>query len=65
MAKRISLKLTDKNDWLIEAIEKEKKVQNRPSINNMIETILVSYFKKDEVTRNGIFQKSKINYGRI
>lgn len=45
MAKRISLKLTDKNDWLIEAIEKEKKEQNRPSVNNTIETILVSYFK--------------------
>ena len=45
--KRISIKLTDKNDWLLEAIEKEKKNQNRPSINNMIETILVSYFKKD------------------
>lgn len=51
MAKRISIKLTDKNDWLLEAIEKEKKNQNRPSINNMIETILVSYFKKD-VTKN-------------
>lgn len=48
MAKRISLKLTDKNDWLLEAIEKEKKIQNRPSLNNMIETILISYFKKDE-----------------
>jgi len=39
MAKRISIKLTDKNDWLFDAIEKERKVQNRPSINNMIETI--------------------------
>lgn len=48
MAKRISLKLTDKNDWLLEAIEKEKKIQNRPSLNNMIETILISYFKKEE-----------------
>ena len=48
MAKRISLKLTDKNDWLLEAIEKEKKTQNRPSLNNMIETILISYFKKEE-----------------
>lgn len=47
MAKRISLKLTDKNDWLLDAIEKEKKVQNRPSLNNMIETILVSYFKNN------------------
>lgn len=51
MAKRISIKLTDKNDWLLDAIEKEKKLQNRPSINNMIETILISYFKKD-VTKN-------------
>lgn len=59
MAKRISIKLTDKNDWLLEAIEKEKKVQNRPSINNMIETILISYFKKD-VTKNkkGIYSKN-------
>ncbi len=45
MAKRISLKLTDKNDWLIEAIEKERVKQNRPSTNNTIENILVSYFK--------------------
>ena len=48
MANRISLKLTDKNDWLIEALEKERIEQNRPSTNNMVETILVSYFKKGE-----------------
>ena len=45
MAKRISLKLTDKNDWLVEAINKEIEETNRPSFNNMVETILVSYFK--------------------
>lgn len=44
MAQRISLKLTDKNDWLVEEIEKEQAKQNRPSFNNMVETILVSYF---------------------
>lgn len=44
MSKRISLKLTDKNDWLIEAIENARISQNRPSTNNMVETILVSYF---------------------
>jgi hypothetical protein len=54
MAKRISLKLTDKNDWLIEAIEKARIEQNRPSTNNMIETILVAYFKKEE--KNKMFK---------
>lgn len=48
MSKRISIKLTDKNDWLLDALEKERLSQNRPSTNNMVETILVSYFKKRE-----------------
>ena len=48
MSKRISLKLTDKNDWLVEAINKELEETNRPSFNNMVETILVSYFKAKE-----------------
>lgn len=52
MANRISLKLTDKNDWLTDAIEKERIKQNRPSTNNMIETILVSYFVKEETKKN-------------
>ena len=52
MANRISLKLTDKNDWLIEAIEKARIEQNRPSVNNMVETILVSYFLKGEEKKN-------------
>ena len=52
MANRISLKLTDKNDWLIDAIETERIKQNRPSTNNMVETILVSYFKKGEEKKN-------------
>lgn len=52
MSKRISLKLTDKNDWLLDAIEKERVAQNRPSTNNMVETILVSYFKKEEEKKN-------------
>lgn len=52
MCKRLSLKLTDKNDWLIDAIETERIKQNRPSTNNMVETILVSYFKKGEEKKN-------------
>ena len=53
MSKRISLKLTDKNDWLVEAINKELEETNRPSFNNMVETILVSYFKaKEEKNKN-------------
>ena len=55
MAKRISLKLTDKNDWLVEAINKELEETNRPSFNNMVETILVSYFKgKEKKNKNVI-----------
>ena len=46
MSKRISLKLTDKNDWLVEAINKEIEETNRPSFNNMVETILVEYFEE-------------------
>lgn len=52
MANRISLKLTDKNDWLVEAIERARIEQNRPSVNNMVETILVSYFLKVEEKKN-------------
>jgi hypothetical protein len=57
MAQRISLKLSNENDWLIEAIEQERKKQNRPSQNNMIETILVSFFGERE-------QKNKKNAKR-
>jgi hypothetical protein len=46
MSKRISLKLTDKNDWLVDKLNEEKEKQNRPSFNNMVETILVEYFEK-------------------
>ncbi len=46
MSKRISLKLTDKNDWLVDKITEEKEKQNRPSFNNMVETILVEYFEE-------------------
>lgn len=53
MSKRISLKLTDKNDWLVEAINKEQEQTNRPSFNNTVENILVSYFKgKEEKNKN-------------
>jgi len=56
MAQRISLKLSNENDWLIDAIEQERKKQNRPSQNNMIETILVSFFgergQKNKKTAN-------------
>ena len=48
MSKRISLKLTGKNDWLVDAIEKEQEETNRPSFNNTVESILVSYFKEKE-----------------
>ena len=44
--KRISLKLSNENDWLVDSLETERVIQNRPSVNNMVETILVSYFKK-------------------
>lgn len=55
MSKRISLKLTDKNDWLVEAINKEQEQANRPSFNNTVESILVSYFKaKEEKKKNVI-----------
>lgn len=46
MAQRISLKLSNENDWLVDAIEQERKKQNRPSQNNMVETILVSFFEE-------------------
>ena len=46
MSKRISLKLTDKNDWLVDRLNEEKEKQNRPSFNNMVETILVEYFEE-------------------
>lgn len=53
MSKRISLKLTDNNDWLVEAINKEREETNRPSFNNTVESILVSYFKgKEEKNKN-------------
>ena len=55
MSKRISIKLTDKNDWLLDALEKERVSQNRPSTNNMVETILVSYFKKGRKKRIKMF----------
>jgi hypothetical protein len=51
MSKRISLKFTDKNDWLIEAIQAEMDISNRPSLNNVVENILVSYFKSSEYMR--------------
>ncbi len=46
MSKRISLKLTDKNGWLVDKLNEEKEKQNRPSFNNMVETILVEYFEE-------------------
>ena len=53
MSKRISLKLTDKNDWLVDAINKEQSETNRPSFNNTVESILVYYFKaKEEKNKN-------------
>ena len=46
MSRRISLKLTDKHDWLVNKLNEEKERQNRPSFNNMVETILVEYFEE-------------------
>ena len=57
MSKRISLKLTDKNDWLVEAIEKEQEETNRPSFNNTVESILVSYFKAREEKNKNVTTK--------
>ena len=54
MSKRISLKLTDKNDWLVEAINKEQIETNRPSFNNTVESILVSYFKEKEENNKNV-----------
>tara|TARA_R110002051_G_C8661975_1_gene489143 strand:+ start:31 stop:177 length:147 start_codon:yes stop_codon:yes gene_type:complete len=42
---RTSLHYSKENEWLVEAVEQERKKQNRPSINNTIESILVDYFK--------------------
>ena len=53
MYKRNSLKITDENDWMDEAINKEQEQTNRPSFNNTVESILVSYFKaKEEKNKN-------------
>jgi hypothetical protein len=66
MSKRISLKLTDKNDWLVEAINKELEETNRPSFNNMVETILVSYFKaKGKKNKNVITKLQSENDTQI
>lgn len=61
MAKRISLKLTDKNDWLVEAINKEQTETNRPSFNNTVESILVSYFKGKEKCTNADSENVRSN----
>lgn len=58
MSKRISLKLTDKNDWLVEEIEKEQEETNRPSFNNTVETILVSYFKAKEKKNKNVISNA-------
>lgn len=43
---RLSIKLSDENDWVVKAIDKKRKQENRPSRNNVMETILVSELKK-------------------
>jgi len=58
MSKRISLKLTDKNDWLVEKIEKEQEETNRPSFNNTVENILVSYFKAKEKKNKNVISNA-------
>ncbi len=60
MSKRISLKLSNENDWLIEAIDEERIEQNRPSKNNVIENILVSYFKERGIDGKSITRKKPI-----
>lgn len=46
--RRLSLKLPSDSLWLIDEIEKERKSQNRPSVNNTIIYILTQYFRKKE-----------------
>lgn len=43
--KNFSLRISKKNEWLMDFIKKEMQATNRPSINNTIEAILVDYFK--------------------
>lgn len=64
MSKRISLKLTDKNDWLVEAINKEQTETNRPSFNNTVESILVSYFKRKEEKNKNVSTNANSEYFR-
>lgn len=58
--KRISLKLSNENDWLVEKLEAERVIQNRPSVNNMVETILVSYFKKGGKKNKNVTRKANL-----
>jgi hypothetical protein len=58
--KRISLKLSHENDWLVDSLETERVIQNRPSVNNMVETILVSYFKKGGKKNKNVTRKAKL-----
>ena len=44
MSIRISIKLTNKNDWVQEAIEKEMEKTGKKK-SRVVENILVKYFK--------------------
>jgi hypothetical protein len=50
--------IEDKNDWLVEAIEKEQEDTNRPSFNNTVESILVSYFKAKEKKNKNVISNT-------
>jgi hypothetical protein len=43
--RKLTIKISDKNEWLIESLNEEMEFTNRPTIDNMIETILIEYFK--------------------
>lgn len=47
--KRISIRFTKKNAWIREELEKEVNETTRPSLNNVVEAILVEYFHKKKL----------------
>ena len=51
MAHRLSFRISNQNDWLVDAIEKERIEQSRSSVNNTIEAILVSYFNNKKSSK--------------
>ena len=45
MSKRISLKLTDKNDWLVDKLNEEKEKQNTPNTKTLTIDRKISFIK--------------------